>query len=80
MTINTNYELSASDNVSFDDDQPSNEFDNDIAEFERHANTNDVKKSKSSKKLNFIARRKIEQLHEDRQLRKLDLNYYDEWS
>ena len=80
MTINTNYELSASDDVSFDDDQSSNEFDNDIAEFEPHANTKNVKKSKNSKKFNFIARRKIEQLHEDRQLRKLDLNYYDEWS
>ena len=55
------------------------ELDNDIAEFELNLDTTIRKKSKHTTKRNFIAMRKIEQLQEERRLRKINDDFYDDW-
>ncbi|MBA6363333.1 hypothetical protein H4J42_06225 [Colwellia sp. BRX8-8] len=92
MNINSNYELSASDEISFNydlssnegddnnnDDDNVNDSDNNIAEFELHTSPSDVKKSRHSNKRNYLAKKKIEQLQEERQLRRFTQDYYDDW-
>lgn len=78
MTIN--YESTASENLDFDSDEPSSDFDNSVAEFELDTSPVETnKKSRQSAKRNFLAKKKIEQLQEERQLRKFEEDYYDDW-
>lgn len=73
MTINSNFELSADDS-SFDNDEPSNELENNIADFDTDVMQN--KHSKRNNKRTFEAKRKIELLKEERRLKKL---LEDDW-
>ena len=78
MSIDSDYESSSSEELDFNSDESSSEFDNNVAEFELNISSTDVKKSKQSNKRNFLAKKKIEQLQEERRLRKLDEDYYDD--
>ena len=79
MTINSNYELSSSDDIDFNDDESIDEFDNSVADFDLNTAPSEGKNSKHSNKRNYLAKKKIEQLQEERRLRKLDEDYYDDW-
>jgi hypothetical protein len=78
MTHDSNYELSSSNELDFNSEEPSSELDNNIAEFELSVNPSEGKSSRFSNKRNFLAKKKIEQLQEDRRLKKLDQDYYDD--
>lgn len=79
MTIDSEYQLSSSDDLDFDIDDSTNELDNNVAEFELNTGPSEEKKSKQNNKRNFLAKRKIEQLKEERLLKKLEEDYYDDW-
>jgi len=79
MTIDSNYELSSSNDLDFNSDEPSSEFDKDIAEFELNVSSSEEESSKHKNKRNFLAKKKIEQLQEERRLRKFDDESYDDW-
>lgn len=79
MTLNPNYELSSSADEDFDDDEPKSELDNNVADFDLDTAPIEGKSSKHINKRNYLAKKKIEQLQEDRRLRKLDEDYYDDW-
>jgi hypothetical protein len=81
MTNNSNYKLSSSDQLDFTLEEPSNEIDNDndIADFELNTTPTEGRNSRHCNKRNFLAKKKIEQLQEERQLKKLDDDYYDDW-
>jgi hypothetical protein len=70
---------SSNDELSFDENDSSIELDSNIAEFESDLASTDRKKSKHANKRNFNAMRKIEQLQEERRLRKLNEDFYDDW-
>ena len=71
---------SSDDDLDFNEEEASNDLDNDIAEFESYIASAERKKSKHTNKRNYIAMRKIEQLQEERRLRKLNEDYYDDWN
>jgi len=77
MTIDSNYELPPAND--FDDDEDSIEPDNDIADFELNVSSSEEKNSKYNSKRSFLAKQRIEQLQEERRLRKLEEDYYDDW-
>ena len=79
MAIDPNYELSSSDELNFDNDSSSTELENDIADFELTVNSNEGKSSRRNEKRNYLAKKKIEQLQEERRLRRFDEDYYDDW-
>jgi hypothetical protein len=79
MANDLNYEYLPSNDLDFTSEEPSNEIENDIAEFELNINPSEEKNSKKINKRNFLAKKKIEQLQEERRLRKLDPDYYDDW-
>jgi hypothetical protein len=79
MTNDSNYELSSSEQLDFSDEEPTDEIDNDIAEFEFNTSPNEGKNSRHCNKRNFLAKKKIEQLQEERRLKKLETDYYDDW-
>jgi len=79
MTIDSNYELSSSDDSTFNSDEPYGEFDNSIADFDLNTAPSEGKNSKKNNKRNYLAKKKIEQLQEERRLRKFDEDYYDDW-
>lgn len=79
MAIDPNYELSSSDELNFDSNSSSNELENDIADFELTVNSNEGKSSRRNEKRNHLAKKKIEQLQEERRLRRLDEDYYGDW-
>lgn len=78
MNLYLNNESSC-DELDFFENNSSIELDNDIAEFELNLDTTIRKKSKHTTKRNFIAMRKIEQLQEERRLRKINDDFYDDW-
>lgn len=75
MTIDSDYELPLSDNS----DVKSSEFDNSVADFDLDASSADGSTPKQNNKRNYLAKKKIEQLKEERQLRKLFDDDYDDW-
>lgn len=79
MTIDGNYEIPASNELDLNSDEAESEFDNDMADLELSLPASDVKTSKQNSKRNFLAKRKIEQLQEERRLKRLDEDYYDDW-
>jgi hypothetical protein len=79
MTIASTYELPSSNDLDFNNDESSGDGENDIAEFELNLSNSEERSSKHNNKRNFIAKKKIEQLHEERRLRKLDEGNYDDW-
>ncbi|PKI18216.1 PA3496 family putative envelope integrity protein [Colwellia sp. 12G3] len=79
MANNSTYELSSSNELDFINEDPSNEGENDIAEFELNISPSEGESSKQSNKRNFLAKKKIEQLQEERRLKKFDDDYYDDW-
>ena len=75
MTIDSDYELPLSDNL----DVKSSEFDNSVANFDLDTSSTDGSTPKQNNKRNYLAKKKIEQLKEERQLRKLFDDDYDDW-
>lgn len=66
------------DELSFDDSEielknTSTELDVDFAPTEQ-------KKSRHMNKRNYLAKKKIEQLQEDRRLRELNQDFFDDWN
>lgn len=76
MNIDPNYE-SPSDELDLSEDESQIDSDNNIAEFE--LDTTERKNNKHNKKRNYDAMRKIEQLEEERRLKKCNEDYYDDW-
>ncbi|MFT5298976.1 MAG: hypothetical protein ACI9YH_005028, partial [Colwellia sp.] len=79
MTIDSDYELPSSGNSDFNNNDSSSEFDNNIADFDLDASSTDGSTPKQNNKRNYLAKKKIEQLKEERQLRKLFDDDYDDW-
>jgi hypothetical protein len=79
MTLASTYELPSSNDLDFNNDEPSGDGENDIAEFELNLSNSEERSSKHNNKRNFIAKKKIEELQEERRLRKLDEGNYDDW-
>ena len=78
MAIDPTDNLPAADELDFDNAESSNELSNEIAEFELDSEPNE-KSSKKNNKRNFDAKKKIEQLHEERRLKRFDDDYYGDW-
>tara|TARA_B110001454_G_C12315609_1_gene265576 strand:+ start:252 stop:494 length:243 start_codon:yes stop_codon:yes gene_type:complete len=79
MTINSTDEIPSSDTIDFNDDDSKNEFDNNVADFDLNTAPTEGKNSRHSNKRKYLAKKKIEQLQEERRLRKLDEDYYGDW-
>lgn len=79
MTLNPDYELPTSTDVDFEGDEPKSDLDNNAADFDLDNAPSEGKSSKHINKRNYLAKKKIEQLQEERRLRKLDEDYYDDW-
>jgi hypothetical protein len=77
MTYDSNSEFSSTNEVDFGDDDASNQLDNDIAEFELNSTPGEGKRIKQNKKRTYHSKRKIEELQEERRLKKFDEDYYD---
>jgi len=79
--MNLDLEIDSSDDeLDFSEEGSGNDLDNDIAEFESYITSAERKKSKHTNKRNYIAMRKIERLKEERRLKKLNEDYYDDWN
>jgi hypothetical protein len=78
MAIDPTDNLPAADELDFDNEESSNELSNEIAEFELDSEPNE-KSSKKNNKRNFDAKKKIEQLQEERRLKRFDDDYYGDW-
>jgi hypothetical protein len=79
MTIDSDYELPSSGDSGFNSNDSSSEIDNSVADFDLDAPSADGNTPKQNNKRNYLAKKKIEQLKEDRQLRKLFDDDYDDW-
>jgi len=79
MTIDSKYELISSDDSEFNNDNYSSDFDNNVADFDLNTAPTEVRSAKQSNKRNYLAKKKIEQFHEERRLRKLGEDYCDDW-
>lgn len=79
MTIDSNYNLPSSDEPDFDNDESTSEIDDGITELELSINPELDKTAKQKNTRNHFAMRRIEQLKEERELRKLNEGYFDDW-
>jgi hypothetical protein len=79
MTTNSNYELSPADDIDFNEDDSANDYDNNIADFDLSTSPPESKNPKRNNKRNYLAQKKIELLKEERRLRKLVEDDYDDW-
>ena len=77
MTINFNYEVPLN-NVDFDNEEYSNDF-NHITEVDLAVNANTKKNSKHTSKRNFLAKKKVTYLQQERIFSKFDDANYDDW-
>ena len=77
MTYNSNSELTTANETDFGSDDASSPLDNDIAEFELNSSPNEGKRIKQNNKRTYLAKKRIEELQEERRLRKFDEDYYD---
>jgi hypothetical protein len=77
MPINSNTELPSPDDLNFDNEDSSSELEDKMTDFELSVNSAQVKSPKYNNKRNFLAKKKIELLQEERQLKKLNEDYYD---
>jgi hypothetical protein len=79
MTIDSNYEVATSDELDLNDDNSSREFENSVADFDLNTDPLKEKSAKHNSKRNYEAQKKIEQLKEERRLKKLINDDYDDW-
>lgn len=79
MAIDPTDNLPSSDELDFDNEESSNELSNEIAEFELNSESSEKKSSKQNNKRNFLAKQKIEQLQEERRLKRFEDDYYGDW-
>lgn len=79
MTIDSNYELSSSDDSDFNNDDSSEKFEDNINDIDFETNPDQVKSSKKNNKRSYEAKKKIELLKEERRLRSLIEDDYDDW-
>jgi hypothetical protein len=75
MAIDPTDNIASSAELDFDNEESSNE----IAEFELNSESNEKKKSKQNNKRNFLVKQKIEQLQEERRLKRFEDDYYGDW-
>jgi hypothetical protein len=76
--MNPTDNLPSSDELDFDNEESSNELSNEIAEFELNSESSE-KSSKKNSKRSFDAKQRIEQLHEERRLKRFEDDYYGDW-
>ena len=79
MAIDPTFDESSSEELDFDNEESSSDLSNDIAEFELNSGSNVGKNSKANYKRNFLAKKRIEQLQEERRLKKFEDDYYGDW-
>ncbi|TPH12106.1 hypothetical protein [Litorilituus lipolyticus] len=79
MAIDPNFDESSSEELDFDNEESSSDLSNDIAEFELNSGLNVGKNSKANYKRNLLAKQRIEQLQEERRLKKFEDDYYGDW-
>lgn len=79
MTIDSDYELPLSGDSDINSTDSSSEFGNSVADFDIDTASTDGSTPKQNNKRNYLAKKKIEQLKEERQLRKLFDDDYDDW-
>ncbi len=79
MAIDPTFDESSSEELGFDHEESSSDLSNDIAEFELNSGSNEGKNSKANHKRNFLAKKRIEQLQEERRLKKFEEDYYGDW-
>lgn len=78
MATDFNYDFPSSSDEDINDDT-SDELDSDIAQLESTIDPSDGNNAKQRNARNYLAKKKIEQLQEERRLRKLEDDYYDDW-
>lgn len=79
MAIDPTYDVSSSEELDFNNEESSNDLSNDIAEFELNSGSGEENNSKANHKRNFLAKKRIEQLQEERRLKKFEDDYYGDW-
>lgn len=79
MSIEPTYNLAQSDELDFSTEESSTEQSNEIAEFELNTESSEGKSSKQHNKRNYLAKKKIEQLQEERRLKRFEDDYYGDW-
>ncbi|MGB0938606.1 MAG: PA3496 family putative envelope integrity protein [Colwellia sp.] len=79
MAIDSNFDVPASESVDFDTEETLPDLNNDIAEFELNSGSNEGVNNKVKNKRSFLTKKRIEQLQEERRLKKFDDDYYDDW-
>lgn len=79
MAIDPTYDVPSSEELNFDNEESANDLSNDIAEFELNSGSSEGKNSKTNHKRNFLAKKRIEQLQEERRLKKFEDDYYGDW-
>lgn len=75
MDIDPTDNLPSSDELDFDNEESSNE----LAELELNSESSERKSSKQNNKRIFLAKQKIEQLQEERRLKRFEDDYYGDW-
>lgn len=79
MVITSNYKLSSTDESDFTNDDTPDEFENTSVDYDFEADSTQLKVSKRDTKRSYEAKKKIELLKEERRLRKLFEDDYDDW-
>ncbi|MCW8832994.1 MAG: hypothetical protein OQK09_03375 [Colwellia sp.] len=79
MAIDPTYDVPSSEELDFDNEESSSDLSNDIAEFELSSGSNEGKNSKAKNKRNFLTKKRIELLQEERRLKKFEDDYYGDW-
>ena len=79
MVITSNYKLSSTDESDFTNDYTPDEFENTSVDYDFEADSTQLKVSKRDTKRSYEAKKKIELLKEERRLRKLFEDDYDDW-
>lgn len=77
MTINN--DSISSEDLDYATDESSSDFDDNLTEIDTLDGVSDERKSKNSNKNNLLAKKRIEQLQEERELKKLIEDCYDDW-
>lgn len=79
MSIDPNYALPESDEADFNNDESSQSFNDSLFELHFEVESGHDNFAKRDSKRGFNAQRKIERIKEERRLKKLLENDYDDW-
>lgn len=78
MTLDSSYELSSSDSVDVNSGEPLNNV-NTMTDFTLDFLSDEVVSSKQRNRHSFLVKQRIEDLQEERRLRKFDEDYFSDW-